>query len=97
MSSEYFIWIVHVPMCLWEFSWNFRDFLSIFRALKHFLELPGIVLTLKIFSKNNKENHSYPFGPATKVLLCALNFSCASLPKAHLASAQAPISLLAQH
>jgi hypothetical protein len=81
-------------------SGNFLDFLGFseyFRALKQFLELPGIVLTLKIFSKNNKENYSYPFGPATKVLLCTLNISCASLPKAHLASAQAPISLLAQH
>jgi hypothetical protein len=93
MSSEYFIWIVHVPICRWEISWNFQDFLSIFRALKHFRELPGIGLTLKVLSEHNKENYSYPFGPTTKVLLCALNFSCVYLPKTHLASAQAPISI----
>jgi hypothetical protein len=23
LSSKYFIWIVHVPLSLWEFSWNF--------------------------------------------------------------------------
>jgi hypothetical protein len=83
-------------ICLGIFL-DFWDFLSIFRALKHFPELRGIVFTLKIFSENNKENYSYSFGLATEVLLCALNFSCVSLPKAHLASAQASISLLAQH
>jgi hypothetical protein len=34
LSSKYFIWIVRVPMCLWKFSWNFCDFLFIFRAVK---------------------------------------------------------------
>jgi hypothetical protein len=37
ISSEYFIWISHVSIYLWEFSWNVLDFLSIFHALKHFL------------------------------------------------------------
>jgi hypothetical protein len=39
MSSKYFIWIDHVPMSLWEFSWNFCDFRSIFRAFKQFLDV----------------------------------------------------------
>jgi hypothetical protein len=58
MSSKYFIWIVHAPMCLWEFSWNFGNFLSIFRALKHFLEFTRIVFAPVIFSENNI-NKSY--------------------------------------
>jgi hypothetical protein len=51
MISKYFIWIVHVPMSLWEVSWNFRDFRSIFRAFKQFLDFSGIVFTLKINSE----------------------------------------------
>jgi hypothetical protein len=31
-----------------EFSWNFWNFLSIFRALKHFLGFLGNVFALKI-------------------------------------------------
>jgi hypothetical protein len=38
LCSKYFIWIAQVPMCLWEFSWNFWDFLTIFRALKYFVD-----------------------------------------------------------
>jgi hypothetical protein len=72
--------------------------LSIFRALKHFLEFLGIVFALKIFSENNKENYSYPFGPVTKLWLCSLNFPSVALPQAHLASAQAiHLSFVAQH
>jgi hypothetical protein len=51
MRSKYFIWIVRVPICLWEFSWNFGNFLSIFGALKHFLEFSGIVSAQNIFGK----------------------------------------------
>jgi hypothetical protein len=40
---------------------------SIFRALKHFVEFPEIVFTLKIFSKNKKRNLSYLLGPRPKV------------------------------
>ena len=36
MNSKYFIWIVHVSIYLWEFSQNFENFLSIFRASKTF-------------------------------------------------------------
>jgi hypothetical protein len=56
MSSKYFIWIVHVPMYLWDFSWKFWDFQSIFRALN---ELSGFFFT----RENNfwKENPIYPF------------------------------------
>jgi hypothetical protein len=57
MSSEYFILIVHVSMCLWEFSWNFCDFRSIFRAFKQFLDFSGIVFALK---KINSKKKSYP-------------------------------------
>jgi hypothetical protein len=35
-------------MCLWKFSGNFCDFLSIFRALKHFLGYLENVFALKI-------------------------------------------------
>jgi hypothetical protein len=48
MSSKYFIWIVHAPIYLWEFSWNFWNFLSIFSALKQFLDFPGIVFALEM-------------------------------------------------
>jgi hypothetical protein len=30
MSTKYFIWIVRVPICLWEFPWSFCDFRSFF-------------------------------------------------------------------
>jgi hypothetical protein len=58
MSTKYFIWIVRVPICLWEFSWNCCDFRSIFRAFKQFLVFTGIVFALKINSKIKK---NYPF------------------------------------
>jgi hypothetical protein len=54
MNSKHFIWIVHVPMGLWEFSWNFCDFRSIFRVFKQSLGFSGIVFTLKIISKKKK-------------------------------------------
>jgi hypothetical protein len=38
MSTKYFIYIVHAPIKLWEFSWNFSDFQNIFRD---FIELSG--------------------------------------------------------
>jgi hypothetical protein len=62
MSSKCFISIVHVSIWPWEFSWNFCDFQSIFRAFKHFLDFSEIIFALKINSKN--ENSSYPFGPS---------------------------------
>jgi hypothetical protein len=46
-------------MCLWKFSWNFRNFSSIFRAFKTISRFSGIVFALKI---NSKKNKSYPFG-----------------------------------
>jgi hypothetical protein len=65
MSSKYFIWIVHVLIYLREFSWNFCDFLSIFRALKHFLVFFwNLFLHWKYFKKNNNEILSYRFGPS---------------------------------
>jgi hypothetical protein len=71
MSSKYFIWIVHVSMCLWKFSGNFCDFLSIFRALKHFLGYLENVFALKIkFGKN-------PFflvGPSPSSEVCPCPF-----------------------
>jgi hypothetical protein len=54
MNSKHFIWIVHVPMCLWEFSWNFCDYRSIFRVFKQILGFSGIVFALKIISKKKK-------------------------------------------
>jgi hypothetical protein len=51
MSTKYFIWIVHVPMYLWEFSCNFGNFLSIFRASEHFLDFSEIVFALKSISE----------------------------------------------
>jgi hypothetical protein len=47
MSTKYFVWIVHVPIYLWDFFWNFWDFLTIFRALKYFLNFFGITYALK--------------------------------------------------
>jgi hypothetical protein len=41
-------------MSLCEFSWNFCDFRSIFRAFKQFLDFSGIVFALKINSKKTK-------------------------------------------
>jgi hypothetical protein len=43
MSSKYFIWIVHTSIYLWEFSWNFCDFQSIFRAFKQFLDFSELL------------------------------------------------------
>jgi hypothetical protein len=54
MSSKQFIWIVHVLMSLWEFSWNFCDFRSIFRVFKQFLDFFGIVFALKNKFEKNK-------------------------------------------
>jgi hypothetical protein len=54
MSSKYFIWIVHVPMCLREFSWNFCDFRCIFRAFKQVLDFFWNCFALKIISKKKK-------------------------------------------
>jgi hypothetical protein len=48
-------------MSLWEFSWNFCDFWSIFRAFKQFLDFSGIVFALNI---NTKKNKTYPTGPS---------------------------------
>jgi hypothetical protein len=58
MSSKYFIWIVHVPMSLWEFSYIFWNFRSIFRALKAISEISRIVFALENISKK-KHNLSY--------------------------------------
>jgi hypothetical protein len=56
MSSKHFIWIAQVPMCLWEFSWIFWDFLTIFRALKHFLDFFwNYFCTRKYFGKERKK------------------------------------------
>jgi hypothetical protein len=40
-------------MCLWEFSWNFCDFQSIFRVFNQILGFSGIVFALKIISNKN--------------------------------------------
>jgi hypothetical protein len=62
MTSKYFIWLVHVPMCLWKFSWNFWNFLSIFRALKTFSGLYwNCFRTKNIFGNNNI---SFSIGPS---------------------------------
>jgi hypothetical protein len=45
------------------------NFLNIFRAAKHFLEIPEIVFTLKIFSKKN--NKSIPISWSAQLLLAA--------------------------
>jgi hypothetical protein len=63
MSSKYFIWIVHTSIYLWEFSWIFCDFRSIFRDFKQFLDFSGIVFALKI---NSKKTLSFPNGPSPK-------------------------------
>jgi hypothetical protein len=60
MRSKYFIWVVRVPICLWEFSWNFQNFLSIFHAFKTISRFSGIVFAFKIISEN-KNTLSYPF------------------------------------
>jgi hypothetical protein len=74
MNSKYFIWIVHVPKRLWEFFWNFENFLSIFGVLKHFLALfPHSKYFRKIFA----------LGPATEVWLRSLNFPCFARRAAH--------------
>jgi hypothetical protein len=53
MSSKYFIFIIHISIYLPEFSWNFWDLLSIFRALKHFLVfLYKLFCIENIFRKN---------------------------------------------
>jgi hypothetical protein len=43
MSTKYFVWIVHVPICLWEIFLGFLDFSEYFSCFKtfskNFLEL----------------------------------------------------------
>jgi hypothetical protein len=55
MRSKHFIWIAHVPICLWEFSLDFWDFMSIFSALN---ELTGVslefVCTENVFQRKEK-------------------------------------------
>jgi hypothetical protein len=63
MSSKYFIWIVHVPMCPREFSWNFCDFRSIFRVFKQFLEFFWNCFRIK---NNFEKNKPYLTGPSPK-------------------------------
>jgi hypothetical protein len=66
MSSKYFIWIVHVPIYLWEFSYKFWNFLGIFRALKHFLSFFRICFALENNFRKNKtflSNRAEPEGP----------------------------------
>jgi hypothetical protein len=41
-------------MSLWEFSWNFCDFRSIFHAFKQFLDFSRIAFALKINWKKTK-------------------------------------------
>jgi hypothetical protein len=41
-------------MCLWEFSWNFCDFRSIFRAFKQFLDFFWNCFALKINSEKTQ-------------------------------------------
>jgi hypothetical protein len=65
MSSKYFIWIVHTSIYLWEFSWNFCDFLGIFRASKHFLAFSEFVFALKNILKK-KQILSFRFEPSPK-------------------------------
>jgi hypothetical protein len=60
MSSKCFIWIVHVLIYLWEFSRNFCDFRSIFRAFKQFLVFSGICFRIKNNFKKRKK--TYPTG-----------------------------------
>jgi hypothetical protein len=72
MSSKYFIWIVHVSMCFWKFSGNFCDFLSIFRALKHFLGYLENVFALKI--KFRKKNPFFLVGPSPSSEVCLCPF-----------------------
>jgi hypothetical protein len=44
MSSEFFIWIVHVPMYLWEFSWNFG-------ILFIYIDISGFIFAQENISK----------------------------------------------
>jgi hypothetical protein len=57
MNTKYFIWIVRVSICLWEFFWKFWNFLSIFRDFKPMFKFCGIVFALKLISEKYK---SYP-------------------------------------
>jgi hypothetical protein len=45
-------------MCLWEFSWNFCDFRSIFRAFKQFLEFIWNCFRIKNNFEKNKQTLS---------------------------------------
>jgi hypothetical protein len=65
MCSKYFIWIARDPIYLWKFFWNFWDFLTIFCALKYFLNFFGITYALKVFRKK-KKNSSFPNGPSPR-------------------------------
>jgi hypothetical protein len=74
-------------MCLWEFSWNFCDFLSIFRAFKQFPEFIWNCFRIKINFKKNKQtllNWAEPEGP-TQVRAGPAVGPC----RAHLRPAQA--------
>jgi hypothetical protein len=65
LISKHFIWIAQVQKCLWEFSWNFWDFLTIFRASKYFLDFFWHYLcTGKWFQKKN--NKFYLTGSSPK-------------------------------
>jgi hypothetical protein len=61
VSTKYFICIVCVLICLWEFFWNFCDFWNIFRDFKQFPVFTGIFSQWKIILGNKKK--SYPFLP----------------------------------
>jgi hypothetical protein len=63
MCSKYYIWSVHVLIYLWEFSWNFLNFSSIFRAFQTISRFFGIVFALKI---NSGKILSYLTGPSPK-------------------------------
>jgi hypothetical protein len=52
MSSKYFIRIVHVPMCLWEFFWNFWEILEYFSvALLIYLDISRFIIAQENISK----------------------------------------------
>jgi hypothetical protein len=48
MSCKYFIYIVHVPIYLWEFFLKFWNFLSIFHAFKTISRFSRIIFAFKI-------------------------------------------------
>jgi hypothetical protein len=68
MSSKYFVWIVHAPIELWEFSWIFFWIFRIFFvALMNYLAISRLFFTRKYFLKIKRNLFSFspvPFGPA---------------------------------